>query len=279
MRRKIGVILMSLATTVASAWEVQRQLGNLNSSLTEWTARHFQPALFFVGDAADDANRHAPQTASLQDHVPFSAEPTESTCDSVPATKAVKQNEPAKSRAPRRAAVESASANHRAGKLPGATDETLRRQSHEERAKADNKRRHELWQQPEAVAAELSRALDSQEVKIGFAKLQASSGHDPMRLMRELERVVRVRKAGMPVPPTSPRRRAKAAPAVASAPEFYRYGFQTGTNRREARIVKRVFGADAGTAEQPIAVEWPASLIDDGAGHAAGLDEHERPRR
>ena len=276
MRRKIGVILMSLATTVAGAWEVQRQLTNLNSSLTEWTARHFQPALFFVGDAADGANSLTPQTARLQYDVPFSA-PAESTCDSGPATKAVKQTETAKKRAAR-PAVESASANHRAGKLPDATGNTLRRQLHEERAGADNKRRHELWQQQETIA-ELSRALNNQEVKIGFAKLQAASGRDPMQLVRELERGVRV-KAGTSAPPTAPRRRAKAAPAV-SAPKFYRHQFQVGTSQREARIVKQVFGTDPGTVESPIAVEWPAALIDDGAGHAAaaGLDEQERSRR
>lgn len=276
MRRKIGVILMVVATAATGTSEVSRQFGNLRASVTEWTANNFQPGLLVFAASTDEATGLAGR-AVLVHRLALPAEQ---------AQPAVQPSTVAARRSGKKAVAEKGfvaqtpgaleSANHRiAGLAPAVNIESrksLRKALHEV---------SETWSESQRAEREvkmLVRAFDDEAIMRELEKLAARKDlPEPARLMQEASKLLRIR-IDAPAPPSA---RPSAAAKVRRLEVSRLRGWQTDA-RRENSFVRRIYAAEpvAFVAQPPAAEVDPLAAAECGpAADQAGLSCQDDPRR
>ncbi|MGI8995509.1 MAG: hypothetical protein ACR2GW_02420 [Pyrinomonadaceae bacterium] len=265
MRRKLGVILMVVATTLAGTSQASRQFENLKGALAEWTAQGYQPGLLFFAEQSEEIAQHSDRRTNRD---------AGSSCAAVPPA----QQSPARTterKATKRRAVTPASRAVAAATNHGGEAAALTAQRRQEAAQL----RREI--------AQVARVIDgTREIEKALARIPASERVQMRRALdavdwRGVERQLR----GKFEPPARPAPAPKGAGAKVKVrlPEISRDAVQQGTKRTE-RIERKVVWHFS-TVPLPIddvqTLAWPDPAMDnDGtAGDDAGLGCQEDPQR
>ena len=266
MRRKLGVILMVVATILAGTSQASRQFENLKGALAEWTAQGYQPGLLFFAEQSEEIAQHSDRRTNRD---------AGSSCAAVPPA----QQSPARTterKATKRRAVTPASRAVAAATNHGGS----------EAAALTAQRRQEAAQLRREIA-QVARVIDgTREIEKALARIPASERVQMRRALdavdwRGVERQLR----GKFEPPARPAPAPKGAGAKVKVrlPEISRDAVQQGTKRTE-RIERKVVWHFS-TVPLPIddvqTLAWPDPAMDnDGtAGDDAGLGCQEDPQR
>ena len=263
MRRKLGVILMVAATTMAGTSQASRQFENLKGALAEWTAQGFQPGFLFFAAGGEEIARHS---TPLANRAIGSSE-----CASSVQT-AAQSRKVAKDKAPRGRAARAPelAANH-GGEGPAL--------SAQRRSEATQFRR-EIAQ----VVRDIDGAAVARELEGALARVQVRENMHAWRALdavdwRELDRNLRVKFERREPPAPLPGKGVGAAVKV-GLPETSRDEARQGTKRHERRVVWH-FPAIPPPVDDAQPPAWPEPVDSNKgeAGDGSGFDCGDDPRR
>lgn len=265
MRRKLGVILMAVATTLAGTSQASRQFENFKGALAEWTAQGYQPGLLFFAEGGEEIAQHSDRRTN-RDAV--------SSC----ATEPPAQQSPA--RATERKATKSRAVTPSSRALRAATNH-----GGGEAAALTAQRRQEITQLQREIA-QVARVIDgAREIEKALARVPARERVQVRRALdafdwRGVERQLRG-KFEPPARPAPAPGKGTGANVKVRLPEISRDDARQGTMHIEQKMVWHFSTVPLPVDDvQPLAWPDPAATDDDGeAGDEAGLGCQDDPQR